>query len=229
MVIRACRMFLLIAAALVAAHQGAARAEQTAATQYWDLDDIKDPVTDQVMRSIASDAVLQDGKLVQVSAVCDDLGIQFTFDTFRAGEGIAFAWRRSDDEKIVGLRVRIDEGAVRTAVATHELENEATIIFYDPAVATRVIAAELPGAQARHPAAGQLLGARFEAEAGAALAQFDKKVAGKLAELDAAHSLRVELPLADGTDNVVWIDLTEPALGAYVHRCIAHVRGSDSR
>jgi hypothetical protein len=30
-------------------------------------------------------------------------------------------------------------------------------------------------------------------------------------------------------ENEVWIDLTEPALGAYVRRCITDVRGSNSR
>jgi len=225
MVIRARWIFFLIVTALGVAHQDSARAQQSAAPQYWELDDIKDPMTGRVTRSVGGDAVLADGKLVQVSALCDDLGIQFSFDVFRGGEGLAFAWRRSDDERVVGLRVRIDEGATRTVVAAHELENEATIIFYDPSMVTRVVAAALPAGQGQRPPGGQLFGGLFEAIGGAALADFDRKAAGKVTELATAYSLRIELPLADGTNNVVWIDLAEPALSAYVHGCIADVRG----
>jgi len=229
MVIRARWIFLAIATALAVAHEDAARAQQATTTQYWELDDLKDPMTDRVTRSVGSDAVLADGTLVQVAALCDDLGIQFSFDVFRGGEGIAFAWRRSDDERVVDLRVRIDEDAVRTAAVTHELANEATLIFYDPAGAARVVAAALPGAQGQQPAVGQLYAGLLEVMGGAALAEFDRRTAGRLAELDRAHSLRVEFPLADGTDNVVWIDLTEPALSAYVHQCIADVRAPNVR
>jgi hypothetical protein len=229
MVIRAHWMFFLMLTALPVAHQDAAYARETAAPRYWELDDTKDPMTDRVTRSVGSDVVFADGRLVQVSAVCDDLGIQFSFDAFRYGEGIAFAWRRSDDERVVGLRVRIDAGAIRTAVATQELANEATIIFYDPLVATRVVAATLSGGQGQRPAVGQLFGGLSEVVSGAALAEFDRKVAGKLAELDTAQSLRVELPLADGTNDAILIDLTEPALSAYVHQCIADGRASNGR
>ena len=227
MVIRARWVFFLVVTALAMAHQDAARAQQAAETRYWELDDTRDPMTDRIIRSVGSDAVFADGKLVQVSAVCDDLGIQFSFDAFRAGEGIAFAWRRSDDERDVGLGVRIDAGAIRTAIAAHAFENEATIVFYDPSVATRVAAAALPGEPGQRPTAGQLFGGLAQVMNRAALAEFDRRVAGKLAELDTAQRIRVELPLADGTNNAVLIDLTEPTLSPYVQQCVAHGRASN--
>jgi hypothetical protein len=227
MVIRARWMLLLVVTALALAHQGAARAQQAAEPLYWELDDTRDPMTDRVTRSVGSDAVFEDGRLVQVSAVCDDLGIQFSFDAFRGGEGIAFAWRRSEDETVVGLRVRIDAGTIRTAVATHALANEATIAFYDPSAL--VVAAALPSGPGRRSTAGQLLGGLSEVMSGATLAEFDRRVAGNLAELNTAQSLRVELPLADGTNSAVLIDLTEPVLSAYVHQCVANGRASNGR
>ena len=73
MVIRAHWMFFLMLTALPVAHQDAAHARETAAPRYWELDDTKDPMTDRITRSVGSDVVFADGRLVQVSAVCDDL------------------------------------------------------------------------------------------------------------------------------------------------------------
>jgi hypothetical protein len=184
----------------------------------WQIRDVTDKMTDVTSRKALSGGVFDDGISLEASATCDKIGVEFAFDTFRDHKPAQFAWQ--EDE--IALRARIDGGAVRTARAKAEYNNEVKIAFYDPAVAERLIRAATPSADRDNPIAGP-----FNSMMGnAALNVIEAAAAGKLSELGSARSIRVELPLANGNAYVVDLNPQDHALGSIVRQCMTDLQAS---
>jgi hypothetical protein len=180
----------------------------------WKIRDVTDKITDETTRKAESGGAFEDGVSLEASAFCDGIGVEFAFDAFRGREAAPFAWK---DDKI-GLRLRIDGGDIRAATADAEYTNEAKIIFYEPDAAQSMVQGVLPHAEGN---AGKLTDAFNAFIGGSALMTLQGVAAGKLAELAAARSIRVELPLADGSDNVVDLNPRDEALASVIRACYA--------
>jgi hypothetical protein len=183
----------------------------------WALRDEKDQMTDQSTRKAVSRGGFDDGISLEASALCDPIGVEFSFDTFHNQDAAPFAWK---DNKL-GMRVRIDGGEIRTATANAEYTNEATIIFYDPAATESFMQGALPHSQERN---NPLLGLFNNVMTGTTLTVLQAAAAGKLKEIANAKSIRVELPLANGSAYVVELNPQDQALRTIVQPCLADLR-----
>jgi hypothetical protein len=193
----------------------------------WQLYDDVDKLTDVVTRKALSKTQLAGGTTVEASAVCDELGIEIALNTFRGDQAVPFAW---EDNKI-RIRLRIDDGETRSAGADEQYTNEVTIEFYDPTAARRLsqgaIAAATPhlpsgeskAQQGASELANGLMGFFGGIAATSALAQLDVDAGGKLDQLVNAGSIRVELPLADGSSHVIELNPQDRALSTIVAKC----------
>jgi hypothetical protein len=184
----------------------------------WQIRDVTDKLTDAKTRKAVSGGAFDDGIALEASAMCDKVGVEFAFDTFRDHKPAQFAWQ----EGLIALRVRIDGGAVRTARAKGEYGNEVKIAFYDPVVAEHLIRGATPRADRDDP----ILGPFKNVMGNAMLNAIQSDAAGKLNELSGARSIRVELPLANGNAYVVELNPQDQALGGLVRQCIADLQAS---
>jgi hypothetical protein len=186
----------------------------------WEIRDETDKMTDEKQRKAFSTTRFDDGIYLEASASCDGIGIEFAFDAFRGREAAGYAWK--DDNKML-MRLRIDAGDVRNTTVEAEYTNEAKILFYDPTGTTRTITGVLPHGQGTdNPVAG-FFGTFI---GGMALNQLEALAAGKLNDLPKARSIRVELPFADGSTDVVEINPQDQALRTIVNQCVADLRGA---
>jgi hypothetical protein len=182
----------------------------------WQIRDVTDKMTNAKTRKAVSGGAFDDGIALEASAMCDKVGVEFAFDTFRNHKPAQFAWQEGE----IALRVRVDGGAVRTARAKGEYGNEVKIAFYDPVVAEHLIRGATPRADRGSP----ILGPFNDVMANAMLNAIQSDAAGKLNELSGARSIRVELPLANGNAYAVELNPQDQALGAIVRQCMADLR-----
>lgn len=173
----------------------------------WEIRDEIDQIADKPIRKVFSGGTFGDGVTLEASAFCDPIGMEFAFDTFRGKEGAPFAWK---DDK-VWPRLRIDGGEIRTTAAESDYTNEAKIVFYDETATARELGQTSPLASL---ASGWIV------------SQMRSIAAGTLDELAAARSIRIELPLADGSANVVDLNPADQALAAMVKRCMSDLQAS---
>lgn len=170
-----------------------------------------DKMTDVTTHKVVSAGIFDDNIKLEASASCDKVGVEFAFHTFLNHQPSPFAWRQGQ----IGLRVRIDGGAVRTAQAKNEYGNEAKILFYDPAATEKAFRGALPHGQGKSP----LLGPVNDMMSESLLAAVETAAAGKLNELAAARSIRVELPLANGNAYVIDLNPQDQALSDIIRQC----------
>lgn len=181
----------------------------------WELRDVKDAMTDKVIPTAVSDAEFSTGTNVQVAAACNEAGVEFKFNLFQGNDAVLLAWR----EDTLQLRVRIDGGNVRVARAKEEYTNEAKIVFYDPAVAERLVNRALNQRGSNSPL--KPLADGFVASY--ALATIKENAAGTFVELTGAATVRVELALADGRTNVVDLNPKHDTLNKLLQKCLGNL------
>jgi hypothetical protein len=187
-------------------------------TLTWQLRDVTDKMTDATTHEAFSSGVFDDGVSLEAHASCAKFGVQFKFDTFRNRDPASLA--RQQDE--VDLRVRIDGGDIRTAQAKATYTNEVQTFFYDPAAVEGVIRANSPRSERDDP----ILGPVNNMMGGIAMNAVETAAAGKLDQLAAARSIRVELPLANGNAYVVDLNPKDEALASIVNKCAADLHAS---
>jgi hypothetical protein len=185
----------------------------------WEAVDERDKITDKVTRKAVGGGKFEDGISLEASASCDGvMGFEFSLHTYRGDAPAPFRW--NNDNKI-GLRLRLDTGDARVATAQAQYTNEATIVFYDPASSRKALGAEQPGAQ------GQGLFGLFSGIVGGSMMfELANIAAGRIDELNSAQTARVELPLADGSANVVDLNPQDAALKSVISKCAADLRKS---
>ena len=171
--------------------------------------------TGQGAKEVAAQVVFSDGNTLQAFAKCGEIGLDFDFSTFRGSDltPLPYAWR--DNE--IQIPLRIDGGAQAEvhAYTQDPHANQITIGFYDPTVAERYVGSH--ASLVTNVVAGGTTNS----------ADWDKFVAGtggQLNDLLGAASIRIELPLADGSADFAEINPRNPVLNAFAQRCNASLQ-----
>jgi hypothetical protein len=176
----------------------------------WQEYDYEDASTGQVAHELASQVALSDGNTLQAFAKCSETGLDFAFSSFRGSDltPLPYAWR--DNE--IQIPLRIDDGAQADvhAYTQDPHANQITIGFYDPTAAEHYVGSH-PSLVTNVAAAGTTNSPDW--------AKFVTGTGGKLAELLGAASVRVQLPLADGSADFAVINPRDPLLSVFAQRC----------
>ena len=183
----------------------------------WAVRDFKDQMTDKVTRKAVSERDFDDGVTLNARASCLEYGFEFDIDVFRGKDAAPYA--RKDDG--IEIRLRIDGGDIRTAIAKASYANEAIIIFYDRAAMEKLMRSG--NAETRRRTG--ILGAVDQVMIGTLLSHVDKTAAGTIAQLANAKGIRVELPLANGMAYVVDLNPQDQALKSIIQQCASDLRG----
>jgi TPR repeat protein len=185
----------------------------------WQVEDEKDKITNKTTHTAISSGTFGDGVSLDVRAICDGMGVEFVFETYRGQAPAAFAW---DHDKLP-MRIRID-GQVRVAGGQSKYSNQAAIEFYDPAAAQKVLVGNWPSPQDNQNSVGVLFNRLMGKSALLALPSI---AAGKLNELNNAQSVLVELPFAGGSSNVVDLNPRDAMLKTIIRKCMADIGAKD--
>jgi TPR repeat protein len=185
----------------------------------WEVEDEKDMITNKTTHTAISSGTFGDGVSLDVRAICDGMGVEFVFETYRGQTPVPLAW---DHDKLP-MRIRID-GQVHVAGGQSKYSNQAAIEFYDPAAAQKVLVGNLPSAQDNQNSVGVLFNRLMGKSA---LLALPSVAAGKLSELNNAQSVLVELPLAGGSSNVVDLNPRDAMLKTIIRKCMADIGAKD--
>jgi hypothetical protein len=178
----------------------------------WQLHDNTDQMTDKTTREAVSGGTFDDGISLEAHASCDQIGMQFRFDTFQGRDPAPF----TQTDEGIAMRVRIDDEGVRTAEAKANYTNEAAVDFFDPATTRKLIRDSYPGGKDATDILAPVNSARTEM-----LMDVARKAApGTLQQLAAANSIRVELSLTDGRAYVVDLNPQNDVLKTIVGQCV---------
>jgi TPR repeat protein len=185
----------------------------------WQVEDEKDKITNKTTHTATSGGTFSDGVSLDARAICDGMGVEFVFETYRGQAPAPLAW---DHDKLP-MRIRID-GQVRVAGGQSKYSNQAAIEFYDPAAAQKVLVGNMPSAQDNQNSAGVLFNRLMGKSTLLALPNI---AAGKLNELNNAQSVLVELPFAGGSSNVVDLNPRDAMLKTIIRKCMADIGAKD--
>ena len=199
------------------------RGDNSRQTVEWHPYDDKDPLTDKVTHRIAGQAEFADGNMVQVFARCADAatggrypGLSIVIGTFEASSRAPkpYAWQKNAIELPLVLNDR-----QRPAVHAYTENPHANLIsigFYDPAAAKRLTHIDVPPIMqidTFRPVVAMKQQVAWD--------NFVAGTGGTLGEFLQATSIRVQLPLVDGSANVIEIDPQDATLKAYAAQCNA--------
>jgi hypothetical protein len=225
-----CYAKLTLALAGLLATTFAVHSENSRQTLSWQVNEDKDALTDVVTRKIVARAAFSDGSELRASGACGPIGVDFTLSMFRGTQAAVFAANKDR----ISLRVRIDDRPVRTATAEAKHANEISVLFYDPQAARDFAEAAIDAAASGVQSAGstksalvarELLQGAIQAYGragiGKAVAEIEARSAGQAIELQRAQSIRVELPLADGSANAIDLNPQDPTLKNGIQECIS--------
>lgn len=170
----------------------------------WQVVDKTDKMSGE--KSFEADANLTSdiGEEFSVSAQCAPAVITFTLTDYT--KDAAFLSSEAQGVKVHSLRVRLDQGEVRSAVSDATTRNQASVIFYDQA------ALDQATSESKNSFAGML--ASFAVDL-----TLKNYAAGQISELRGASKLRVEVPFTDSRHAVMDIDLKDPGLQSFFQRC----------
>ena len=116
--------------------QAIAPAAQDRTLLSWEIQDVRDAMTDKLTRLAVSHADFSNGTSVEASAKCDEIGIEFAFGTFSNKDPLPL----SANGKEIQLRVRTDNGDTRVVRADRQYTNQAKTLFYHPDTSRAVLA-----------------------------------------------------------------------------------------
>ena len=170
----------------------------------WRMHNLHDAMTGSDTKQIVGELTFGDGTYVDVAAYFDDALLVARFATFGPKDPKPF----KSADNTTGLRVRMGDGEVRTAVATKDYQNRAQIVFADYGILDGTNNKKRNGANGVELLLGW-------AEATNAIENAAKS-ASDLRELTRVTRVLVELPLADGSTNVVDLNPTHPVFRAFV-------------
>jgi hypothetical protein len=183
----------------------------------WRFQDVKDAMTDRVTRTAVGQADLDNGTTVQAIAKCDEVGVEFEFNTYSNKEPISLPM----EGKQIRLRVRTDDGDTRVAVADHPHTNQAKTLFYEPVAAKTVIGRSGGGSGGDSPMEKALAGWMKDGIIKQALDKLSQDALGTTDVLARAKSVRIELILRDGRTDVFDLNPQDQVLKSTVEQCIA--------
>jgi hypothetical protein len=187
----------------------------------WQFVEEKDQMTDKMSVTAVSQTTIRDGITIKTTAACDNLlSVGVSFSALRGTQGYNLAW----DSTKLGLRVRMDQGNVRVAVATRRYANEAALFFYEPGAIPNAVMKTAPNVDKGNAALGLYVMMAIPAMT----AKLEQVAAGKLSELDKATSIRIELPFADGNRDIVDLNPQHEAFKKLVTLCKTQVQSSKS-
>lgn len=206
---------------LASAIAGTARAENTRQTVSWGPYDRKDPLTDKVMHQVAGQVDFPDGNMAQAYARCrEDLagerwpGLTIAIGSFYGENSKPKAFTLHNNEVQLPLTINNQSRPAVHIPSDNPRINFAAIGFYDPTAARRYAHVSVPG-YLQLPELANL----GNAEQQIAWKTFLAGTGGTLKELLGAASIRVQLPLFDGSADVVELNPQDPVLKSYVQQC----------
>lgn len=182
----------------------------------WQARNNTDQMTDKTTREAVAGAAFDAGITLEAHASCNQIGMEFRFDTFKGREPAPFT--QSNDGIV--MRVRIGDAAVRTAEAKANYTNEADVEFFDPVTTEKLISGAYPGGKNPTDILAPFNNAMTETLMDAAR----KAAPGTLQQLAVAQSIRVELSLASGGSYVVDLDPQDDALRTIVQGCVVDLQ-----
>lgn len=181
----------------------------------WRFEDVKDAMTDKVTRTAVGEADLDNGTTVQAIAKCDEVGIEFEFNTYSNKEPISLPM----EGKQIRLRVRTDDGDTRIAVADHTHTNQAKTLFYDPGAARTAFAKSGGGSGEDSPMERALVGWMKDGLIKQGMDRLSHDALGTTDGLARAKSVRIELVLADGRTDVFDLNPQDGAFRSILQQC----------
>jgi hypothetical protein len=181
----------------------------------WEIQDVRDAMTDKVTRMAVSKANFSDGTTLEASAKCDEIGIEFAFGTFSNKDPLPL----SASGKEIQLRVRTDNGDTRIVRADRQYTNQAKTLFYDPDTSRAVLARSVRAPGGDSPMEKALTGWMADSTINEVLAKLAQNSLGTTDALTKAGSVRVELTLADGRTDVFDLNPQDQTLKALVQQC----------
>jgi hypothetical protein len=207
--------------ALTGVFASAAHADNVRVTLAWESYDEKDPLTDRVVHEVIGEATFPDGSLLQTTAKCAPdaggkafPGVSIQVATFKKGgqSSNPFAWQNGSILLPILINERPTPGL--HAYSENPRANIIPIGFYDPAAAERFTRlGELPMMDV------EVMQRIAKRKQEAAWENFTSQTGGTFATLLKATSVRVQLPLADGSANVVELNPQDSVLKSFVQDC----------
>ena len=195
--------------------QAVAPAAQNRTLLSWEIQDVRDAMTDKVTRMAVSKANFSDGTTLEASAKCDEIGIEFAFGTFSNKEPLPL----SASGKEIQLRVRTDNGDTRIVRADRQYTNQAKTLFYDPDTSRAVLARSVRAPGGDSPMEKALTGWMADSTINEVLAKLAQNSLGTTDALTKARSVRVELVLADGRTDVFDLNPQDGAFRSILQQC----------
>jgi hypothetical protein len=181
----------------------------------WEIQDVRDAMTDKLTRIAVSNAEFSNGTTLEASAKCDEIGVEFAFGTFSNKEPLPL----SASGKEIQLRVRTDNGDTRIVRANRQYTNQTKTLFYDPDTSRAVLARSVRAPGGDSPMEKALTGWMADSTINEALAKLAQNALGTTDALTKAGSVRVELTLADGRTDVFDLNPQDQVLRSVMRQC----------
>jgi hypothetical protein len=162
------------------------------------------------------------GLRMVAGAECIDVGMKVYVVAFQDGKEAPLAWQG----KNMAMRVRFDDGPVRTLAAEPEEANMASFVFYDPTLMNALIQGPLKG-EAGQRTVGEAVTSGDARGAVAAVvgvlqsAALKRNAAGTALEFARASQIGVAVPLQNGDEPVLDLSPGDPVLRAYFKGCLS--------
>jgi hypothetical protein len=199
----------------------AAHTENVRVTLTWQGYDEKDALTDRVMHEVISEATFPDGSILETTAKCAPPlgaktfpGVSILVATFKKGgqSSNPYAWQNGT----ILLPILINEQPTSglRAYSENPRANIIPVGFYDPAAAERYTRLEKPPMMDL-----EVMQRIAKRKQDAAWEEFTSQTGGTFATFLKATSVRVQLPLADGSANVVELNPQDSVLKSFVQDC----------
>jgi hypothetical protein len=188
---------------------------------HWFQIDENDPMTDIVDHQVLGGTTFRDGTEVQYQILADGTNFLIKIETYRSSKPFNFEYNNNEVE----IRIRVDGGEVRFSNIEGK-NNEIEIIFCD--IEKIKESFEKNGDQNEDqdaPNAGQsraeagmskMLGGFFSASVAISIMQLENTMAGRPVELQRSKSILVELPLEDGSKDIIDINPQDPVFKQFV-------------
>ncbi len=181
----------------------------------------KDPITDEAHEKVVSEVVFPDGTDVEAEIKFDGLAVDFYMRTFQKDKPISFAF---GDQKTLAMRLRIDGGELRSAIAPEQLTNEVFVFFYDLAAVRSAVGIDDNTRTVSGNNGYKMLGDFFRMTMTMSAAELTKMAGGQLSELLTAQHILVELPLSNNSFNIVDLNPNDPLVRQFALKSLASIR-----
>jgi hypothetical protein len=193
----------------------------------WTLKRATDLMSNVTSVSLDGNVAFPDGNNAQLALTCDAPMLALTLTAFHNNDGESFNW---GNENAIALRAKLDDGDIGTLnVKQEQYDNQISIYFVDPNAAQVIIpaaAGQAASQVAPSDPGNQVLGAL-----GSLYGYFGTKAliasaAGQIADLETAKSLLLELPLVDGSDNVLQLAPNDPTFRKFATDCAIQIKNA---